>query len=170
MRASARVLLPLCVLTLAIALPGCAPAPIYKNVQGVAATTPAQVSQAPEQYAGSAVIWGGRIVQVTNFADHSEIEVLAYPLDSSQRPRTNDSGNGRFVAVLPGYAEPLDYPSGALMTVSGKLAGNRAGKVGEADYVFPLVSAAQSHVWTPDEMRRGHSNIQFGLGVGVGIH
>jgi outer membrane lipoprotein len=115
------------------------------------------------------VIWGGRIVQVKVFSDHSEIELLAYPLDSSQRPKANDSGNGRFIAVMPGYVEPLDYPSGALMTVDGKLNGSRAGKVGEADYVFPLVTVAQSHVWTADEMNKGRNNVRFGVGLGVGI-
>lgn len=170
MRHFARKLLPLSVFAFALALSACAPAPIYKNVPDAIAAVPAQVAQSPERYAGHAVIWGGRIVQVTNLADHSEIELLAYPLDSSQRPRANDSGSGRFIATLPGYAEPLDYPPGALMTVSGTLDGSRAGKVGQADYVFPLVTATRSHVWTPDEMRRGHSNIRFGLGVGVGIH
>lgn len=153
---------------LALLLAACAPAPIYKNVAGVSAM-PAQVAQTPERYAGSAVIWGGRIVQVKNLADHSEVELLAYPLDSSQRPKANDSGSGRFIAVMPGFVEPLDYPSGALMTISGKLDGSRAGKVGEADYVFPLVAVAQSHVWTAAEMDRGRNNIHFGVGVGVGI-
>lgn len=160
-------LLPVALLALLLA--ACAPAPIYKNVAGASAAVPSQVAQAPERYAGSAVIWGGRIVQVKNLADHSEVELLAYPLDSSQRPKANDSGNGRFIAVMPGYVEPLDYPSGALMTISGKLDGSRAGKVGEAGYVFPLVAVAQSHVWTAAEMGRGRNNIHFGLGVGVGI-
>lgn len=154
---------------LALMLAACAPAPIYKNVPNAVTAVPAQVAQSPERYAGGEVIWGGRIVQVTNFTDHSEVEMLAYPLDSSQRPRANDSGNGRFIAVMPGYVEPLSYPPGALMTVSGKLNGSRAGKVGEADYVFPLVGVAQSHVWTPAEMAQGRNNIRFGVGVGVGI-
>jgi len=72
--------------------------------------------------------------------------------------------------AMPGYVEPLDYPSGSLITVSGKLNGSRAGKVGEANYVFPLVSATQSHVWTRKELEQGRSNVSFGLGVGVGIH
>lgn len=151
-------------------LAACAPAPIYKTTATAVTATPFQVAQTPERYNNNAVIWGGRIVQVKVFADHSEIELLAYPLDSSQRPKANDSGNGRFIAVLSGYAEPLNYPSGALMTVSGKLNGSRAGKVGEADYVFPLVAVAQSHVWTAEEMTKGRNNIHFGLGVGVGIH
>ena len=150
-------------------LTACAPAPIYKTTGAAATAAPFQVAQSPENFSNREVIWGGRIVQVKVFADHSEIEVLAYPLDASQRPKANDSGNGRFIAVMPGYVEPLDYPSGALMTVNGKLGGSRAGKVGEADYVFPLVSVAQSHVWTAEEMNKGRNNVRFGVGVGVGI-
>mgnify|MGYP001597296644 CR=1 FL=1 len=169
MRNVARSLLRLPALLVLLTVAACAPAPIYKTTPQAVAATPQQVAQTPERFAGGDVIWGGRIVQVVNLADHSEIELLAYPLDSSQRPKANDSGNGRFIALLPGYAEPLDYPAGAMMTVSGKLNGSRAGKVGEADYVFPLVSAAQSHVWTAEEMRKGRSNIRFGVGLGVGI-
>ena len=150
-------------------LAACAPAPIYKTTGAAVTAAPFQVAQSPENFSNRDVIWGGRIVQVKVFADHSEIEVLAYPLDASQRPKANDSGNGRFIAVMPGYVEPLDYPSGALMTVDGKLGGSRAGKVGEADYVFPLVSVAQSHVWTADEMNKGRNNVRFGVGLGVGI-
>lgn len=162
---SIRLALPAALLMLA----ACAPAPIYKTSGNAALATPAQVAQTPERYSGSEVIWGGRIVHVSNFQDHSEIELLAYPLDSSQRPRANDSGNGRFIAVLRGYVEPLDYPAGALMTVDGKLNGTRAGQVGQADYLFPLVDVVQSHVWTAEEMQKGRSNVHFGVGVGVGI-
>ena len=160
-----RLALPAALLVLA----ACAPAPIYKTTGNAVLATPAQVAQTPEHYSGNEVVWGGRIVHVSNFQDHSEIELLAYPLDSSQRPRANDSGNGRFIAVLRGYVEPLDYPAGALMTVDGKLNGTRAGQVGQADYLFPLVDVAQSHVWTAEEMQKGRSNVHFGLGVGVGI-
>jgi outer membrane lipoprotein len=157
------------VLALTAALAACAPAPIYKPAPNAVMAVPAQVAQSPERYAGSEVIWGGRIVGVQNFTDHSEIELLAYPLDASQRPKVSDVGNGRFLAVVAGYAEPLNYPAGALMTVSGKLQGSRAGKVGDADYVFPLVGVTQSHVWTAEEMNKGRSNFHFGVGVGVGI-
>ncbi len=161
-----RLALPAALLMLA----ACAPAPLYKTSVSTVIATPAQVAQTPERYSGNEVVWGGRIVHVGNFPDHSEIELLGYPLDSSQRPRANDSGGGRFIAVLRGYVEPLDYPAGALMTVDGKLNGTRAGKVGEADYLFPLVDVRQSHVWTSEEMGKGRNNVRFGVGVGVGIH
>ena len=154
----------------AVALAACAPAAIYKPSTNAVAAIPAQVAQSPERYAGGAVIWGGRIVQVTNLADHSEVEVLAYPLDASQRPKASDNGNGRFIIVMPGYLEPLNYPPGSLITVSGKISGSHAGTVGEANYVFPLVSSTQSHVWTPSEMNAGRNKINFGVGLGVGIH
>jgi outer membrane lipoprotein len=82
-----------------------------------------------------------------------------------------DSGGGwgRFVAVMPGYVESFDFPTGALITLAGRVTGSRAGHVGQADYVFPLVSVAQSHVWTASELQAGRSNVSFGLGVGVGI-
>ena len=166
---AARSLLPLSSLLLTCALTACAPAPLYKASGPTVAAVPAQVAQTPERFANGQVIWGGRIVQVKNFADYSEIELLAYPLDSSQRPKANDSGNGRFIAVMSGYVEPLDYPIGALMTLSGTLDGSRAGTVGEANYVFPLVRVAQSHVWSAEEMTKGRSNVHFGVGLGVGI-
>lgn len=160
-----RPLIPATLLVLA----ACAPAPIYKPAPGAVVAAPYQVAQSPEQFSSKQVIWGGRIVGVTNLADHSEVEILAYPLDKSQRPQANDSGNGRFIAVMPGYVEPLDYPPGGLITVNGQLEGSRAGKVGQADYVFPLVQVNQSHVWTADEMNKGKNNMHFGVGVGVGI-
>lgn len=155
--------------TALLGLAACAPAPIYKVAPGTLAATPMQVAQAPERYAQAQVIWGGRVVGVRNLPDHSEIEILAYPLDASQRPSFGAGATGRFLAVVPGYVEAMNYPAGAPITVDGRLAGSRAGKVGEADYVFPLVQVAQSHVWTIEEMRGGHPNISFGVGVGAGI-
>jgi len=54
-----------------------------------------------------------------------------------------------------------------LVTVSGRLAGTRNDRVGEAAYVFPVVTTNASHVWTAEELRSGKSNFSFGVGVGV---
>lgn len=153
-------------LAAALLLAACAPAPIYKPAADTLHVTPAAVAQAPERYAHASVIWGGRIISVTNLADSTEIELLAYPLDRSQRPQLKDAPNGRFIAVVQGYLEPLNYPPGGLMTVSGQLGGTRVGKVGAAQYVFPLVDAAQYHLWTAAELRSPWSNVHIGVGVG----
>lgn len=162
---SFRLLLPF----VALALSACAPAPIYKTAPGALTALPVQVAQSPEHYNNGSVVWGGSILGVRNFPDHSEIEVLAYPLDASQRPQIQSPAAGRFIALLTGYVEPFNYPAGALITVSGQLQGSRSSNVDQAMYVYPLVGVAQSHVWTPAEMRQGHPDIHFGVGVGVGI-
>lgn len=144
--------------------------PIYKNTGDVVDATPRAVAQTPDQYADRHVIWGGRIVKVTNRSDRTEIELLAYPLDGAQRPQSDDDPEGRFIAVVPGYLEPLNYPQGRLVTVSGHVKDARMGKVGGAGYTFPVVATSAHHLWTRDELRGPMSNVNIGLGVGVGIH
>jgi outer membrane lipoprotein len=153
----------------ALAVAACAPAPIYKATPATVTALPAQVAVSPEQYGNGNVIWGGSVIAVRNFPDHTEVEVLAYPLDASQRPLVNAHASGRFIALFPGYIEPFNYPGGVLITLSGQLNGSRSGMVDQAAYVYPLVNVAQSHVWTAAEMRQGHPDIHFGVGVGVGI-
>lgn len=160
----------LLVLTLPIAIAACAPAPIYKTGPSSVAATPQQVATSPQNFHGLQVVWGGSVVSVHNFPDHSEIEVLAYPLDSSQRPRMQQPATGRFIAIVPGFVEPMNYPPGALVTLSGTLDGSRTGSVGEADYTFALVHSEAMHRWTAEEMRQGHPNISVGVGVGGWIH
>lgn len=163
----ARRLLMLCLATTVLLLAACSPAPIYKPAPGTLQVMPAAVAQAPDQYARASVIWGGRIIKVTNLPDRTEIELLAYPLDGSQRPQFKDPPGGRFIAVVQGYLEPLNYPPGELMTISGRLDGTRVGKVGDADYVFPIVAADQFHLWTAEELRSPWSNVRIGVGVGA---
>ncbi|MEO7149828.1 MAG: Slp family lipoprotein [Rhodanobacteraceae bacterium] len=150
----------------ALLLGACAPAPIYKTDSSIVTATPSQVAAAPDRYRDRRVIWGGRIVAVRNLPGHSEIEMLGLPLDPSQRPRLDQPAGGRFIAIMPGFVEPMDYPPGTLMTLRGRINGTRMGKVGEADYAFPLVRSEDAHRWTPEAMQSRKPNIRFGVGVG----
>jgi outer membrane lipoprotein len=152
------------------ALIACAPPPLYKTGPSMVAATPAQVATSPANFAGRHVVWGGSVVSVHNLADHSEIEILARPLDGSQRPRLQQPATGRFIAIMPGFVEPMDYPDGAPVTLRGTLDGSRDGMVGQAPYTFALVRGEAMHRWTPQEMREGHPNISIGVGVGGWVH
>jgi len=158
-------------LLLAFALPigiaACAPAPIYKTGPSVVVAAPQQVVAAPGTFHSSEIVSGGRVVSVKNLENQTEIEILGYPLDSSQRPRMDQSPYGRFIAIVPGFVEPMNYPNGSLVTLRGTVLGSRQGDVGNASYDFPLVRSQEMHRWTPEEMRQGHPNISFGVGVGV---
>jgi outer membrane lipoprotein len=166
-RTAVRILLAL---ALPAAIAACAPAPIYKTGPSSVNATPQQVATSPANFRNLQVVWGGSVISVHNLADHSEIEILAYPLDSSQRPRLKEPATGRFIAVMPGFVEPMNYPPGALVTVSGTLDGARNGEVGQAGYTFALVNGEAMHRWTPEEMRQGHPNVSIGVGVGGWIH
>src|SRR5690348_15524126 len=123
MRASLRLLLAL---ALPAAIAACAPAPLYKTASSSVNATPQQVATAPANFRNLQVVWGGSVISVHNLADHSEIEVLSYPLDSSQRPRLKEAATGRFLAIVPGCVEPMNYPPGSLVTLHGPLDGARS--------------------------------------------
>lgn len=154
---------------LMLGLAACAPAPIYKTTSQSTPALPGTVMAAPHLYQGKDVVWAGRILGVDNFRDHSEIQIQAYPSDSSQRPILKRQPNTRFVAVLPGFVEPLDYPAGTPITVAGRFVGTRSYPAGEVRLILPLVSVAQAHRWTAQEMDAGHTHFQFGIGAGVGF-
>lgn len=168
---SASALRSLLLLALTTVLAACAPAPIYKTHASFVAATPEQVATSPDNFAEAEVVWGGEVIGVHNLPDRTRIEVLAYPLDGSQRPRLKEPPAGRFLAEVPGFIDPMNFPPGSLVTMRGEVTGTRTEPVGGATYVYPLlrVQAGDFHRWTPEEMRQGHSNIRFGVGVGVGI-
>lgn len=157
-------------LLLAVALPvaiaACAPAPLYRTGPSVVVAAPQQVLAAPRDFKSAEIVSGGRVVSVRNLANQTEIEILGYPLDSSQRPRIDQPPYGRFIAIVPGFVEPMNYPEGSLVTLRGTVIGSRQGEVGSAGYSFPLVRSTALHRWTPEEMREGHPNIRIGVGVG----
>ena len=113
------------------------------------------------------VRWGGMIVEVRNHERFSEIEVLAYPLDRKFRPILKLPTEGRFVAVMPGYIEPYDWPQGRFMTVHGTISGTREGMIDEKLYVYPVVDVAGSQLWPAGFQNRG-PHFSVGIGVGVG--
>lgn len=154
---------------LAVVIAACAPAPIYKTGPEIVNATPDQIAGSPNNFPQAQVIWGGEVIGVQNLADQTRIEVLAYPLDSSQRPRLKEPATGRFLAEVPGFLEPMNFPRGSLITVRGQFTGTQAEPVGQARYTYPVVAVRNGdfHRWTPEEMRQGHPNISFGVGVGV---
>ncbi len=152
-----------------LVLAGCAANPVYSPSWSTSTATPRQVAAAPERAADARVIWGGKIISVENKADHTEVQVLAYPLDRDQIPQPDDRGNGRFIGLLPGYVEPLDYPIDGWVTMQGHIEGMRSDRVGQAPYVFPLLKVRAAHVWSRQDMQR-RSNVHVSLGVGIGVH
>ena len=146
-----------------LAVSGCATTPPIDPTGARTALHPYQVAN-EDDLGEPVVLWGGMIVEVANRERSTEVEVLAYPLDARQRPQLERATEGRFIAVLPGFVEPLDYPAGRFVTLRGRLVGTRAGRIGERDYVYPIVGVQAAHVWHRD-FRTDGPRVSIGIGI-----
>lgn len=131
-------------------------------------TTVRQAVATPDALRGRKILWAGVIVQAANQHNTTQLEVLAYPLRYNKHPDTDATALGRFLIVQAGYLETVDYAPGRELTVVGTLDGVRHGKVGAADYDYPVVQAQQLRLWPV--VARSESNPQLHFGVGVLFH
>ncbi len=153
-------------LALLLLLAGCATGPRFAVGALEADLGPQDVAERLATFKGRRFVWGGRIVAAENLADRTRLQILAYPLDRSQRPRTDRPALGRFLAERRGYLETADYAPGRLVTVQGWLRDSVAGRVGEAPYRFPLLEVEQLYLWPLERPAEGwRAPIQFGIGV-----
>ncbi|QKT04420.1 Slp family lipoprotein [Ectothiorhodospiraceae bacterium 2226] len=158
----------LAMLGAALALVGCATAPPFDAETVDTAVTPRGALERLPEAEGQRVLWGGTIIETRNLQDATQIEILAYPLNERQRPDTNANPLGRFLAVQPGYLERVEYAAGRHISVLGPLKEKAEGRIGEAEYVYPVVSIEQLELWpVPGPPRDTQPRFHFGVGVGI---
>jgi len=149
-------------------LSGCASTPKFDTSQVDRSLTPKSVIAEAEASRGKVALWGGTILDTRNLKDTTQIEVLAYPLNSSNQPMLESKPLGRFIIKHTGYLEPTSYAQGRDLTVLGSISGKQSAKVGETSYDYPVISDRQLHLW-PLASDRSRTNVHFGIGVGVGL-
>ena len=91
--------------------------------------------------------WGGRIIDVENKTDKTNIQILIYPLNFFGRPQLNQTPLGRFVTVSKQFLDPAVYTKDTAITVSGSLQGTVEKMIGEKKITMPLVATDVYHVW-----------------------
>lgn len=150
-------------LFLAALLTGCASTPEFDTTEVDLALTPQSVIAESGESLGKIALWGGTILSTLNQEKTTQIEMLAYPLNSSHKPLLDKKPLGRFIIQYKGYLEPATYEQGELLTVLGSIGANQKGKVGDSEYTYPVVSARQLHLWTPGDGPK----TSFHLGIGI---
>ncbi|MHB8728095.1 MAG: Slp family lipoprotein [Sulfuricaulis sp.] len=129
--------------------------------------TPSEAARDVSGMLNHNVAWGGQIATAKNLKDRTELEVVGYPLDAVNRPDRDAKPTGRFIVIRSGYLETADYAPGRLITVVGMVTQTRAGTVGEAKYIYPVVMADRLRLWPRPDAAQGEPRFHFGVGVGI---
>lgn len=152
-------------LSVVILIAGCAN-PRFDTSLVDRSLTPAKVQSQNDSSQGETVLWGGVILGFSNLPETSQIEVLAYPLDSAERPQLDKNPLGRFILLREGFLEPTVYMQGKLLSASGTIAPSQKGRIGESDYVYPVLNAQQIELWAP---KKDSVRSSFHIGIGIGF-
>lgn len=135
---------------------------------GIRSITPDQVSRLKSSPDSAMLEWGGVIVALENLKQSTELQIIAYPLARNGRPDTDEPPVGRFIAVSAGYLESGDYARGRQVTVTGEIDRLREGKVGQADYLFPVLLTQKIQLWPLEYGDSITPRFNFGFSVGSG--
>jgi outer membrane lipoprotein len=150
-------------------LGACASGPGYDERQVNLAVTPRSAVAELDMVRGQAVLWGGVILNTINMQSMTRLEVLAYPLNSSQMPQRNRDPLGRFLLKKQGFLEPASYAEGRLITATGTIVGTDRGDVGGIEYIYPVIEAGDIYLWPRDSEDTSGNRVHFGIGVGIGL-
>jgi outer membrane lipoprotein len=113
-----------------------------------------QVIKDPEAYIGKTVLISGIIIDSENTKEGTLIEILQKPADMEGRPKDVDDSDGRFLALYDGYLDTAIYTQGREVVVAGEIKGKRVLPLGEIDYIYPLISIKESHLFKVQEKER----------------
>jgi outer membrane lipoprotein len=127
----------------------------------------AALRQDPDRYLGRYLLLGGTIVAVINTSTGSDLEVVQLATDRNGRITATDNSGGRFIVQLDTFSEPAIY-QGRLVTLVGKVTGQRQARLDEMDYLYPVLTAHELHLWRPEESPAA-SRFHFGIGIGTFI-
>lgn len=131
-----------------VLISGCAThGPLPTSDVPVATPAVTEVQSDPARFKGTTVRWGGVITRVDNQPANTWIEVVSHELQENGQPQAKGGSSGRFIAVIPGFADPAVYTSGRKITVVGTLGETTTRQIGEYNYTFPLVNVSAIHLW-----------------------
>lgn len=122
----------------------------------------------PDQYRGTVIVIGGRIIGISHDNEETWLEVLQQPLGWRDRPERSDESHGRFLVRFEEHLDPEIYRNGRLITVAGEVEGVRQRFIDTLKYTYPVVMHRESHIWPPGDA--GDSRFRFGLGINWIIH
>ncbi len=134
-----------------LALAGCASV-ISKELraQAVPIRGLSEVRENPDVFKGKTVVLGGTIIETRNTPEGTTLLVLDRPLGNRDEPTLGEGSDGRFMAEVPRYLDPVLFALGSAVTVAGAVTGVRSEPVGQAPYTYVVIQAQEVHLWSRD--------------------
>lgn len=149
------------VLLAAFGLSACSSLPEELNATTEQVLTDYKTFAELQGLANSDVRLGGIIAKVDNLKDKTRVEIVNLPISETGKPDISAEPAGRFAVYFDGYLEPVAFSKGRLVTVVGKSAGEEEGKIGEREYIFPLMKGQGYRLWTIEERVRTYDTPLF---------
>ncbi|WP_318840498.1 Slp family lipoprotein [Pectobacterium polaris] len=131
----------------ALLLSGCVTVP--DAIKGTSPTPQddlVRVMNAPQIYVGQESRFGGRVVSIRNEANKTRLEIASMPLDSGAKPLLDMPSEGRFIAYVNRFLEPVDFKD-QLVTVVGTIVGTEQGAIGDKPYRYVVIDAQGYKRW-----------------------
>ena len=123
----------------ALLLSGCVTVP--DAIKGTSPTPQddlVRVMNAPQIYVGQESRFGGRVVSIRNEANKTRLEIASMPLDSGAKPLLDMPSEGRFIAYVNRFLEPVDFKD-QLVTVVGPIVGTEQGAIDRKSVAYERV-------------------------------
>ncbi|MGR5133065.1 Slp family lipoprotein [Vibrio alfacsensis] len=151
MKFSGRIFL---VIVAAFWLSACSSLPEELNASTEQVLTDYKTFAEAQGHAANDVRLGGVIAKVANLKDQTRLEIVNLPIGQSGKPNIDKEPTGRFAVYFDGYLEPVAFSKGRLITVVGKGSGEEKAKIGEHDYIFPVMQGDGYRLWKIEERVR----------------
>ncbi|PWD66609.1 Slp family lipoprotein [Pectobacterium parmentieri] len=131
----------------ALLLSGCVTVPdAIKGTSPMPQDDLVRVMNAPQIYVGQESRFGGRVVSIRNEANKTRLEIASMPLDSGAKPLLDMPSEGRFIAYVNRFLEPVDFKD-QLVTVVGPIVGTEQGAIGDKPYRYVVIDAQGYKRW-----------------------
>jgi outer membrane lipoprotein len=105
------------------------------------------VSANVEAHIGEAVRWGGKIIEVKNEQNFSQIQLVQFPLNRYGRPVESNESQGRFLVRSKDFLDPEIFTTGSMLTVYGKISEKTTLKVDQKTLTLPVIDIIDSQRW-----------------------
>jgi len=107
----------------------------------------AKVREQVDLHISQPVRWGGVILNTENHENSSWVTIISQPLTAKGKPKSSKRSEGRFIAIVNGFLEPLEFSDDRQITVTGHIGSSKTQKVGEYMYEYPVVEVDNYYLW-----------------------